>query len=744
LYDVPVRGWLIVSPALLVCAAFFFSCGSEESPAPSVPAIAGFVGSETCKTCHEDRHESWLETAHAYSLRDPTEDVVEGRFDGKPVETPRFVATPYRRDGRWFIKVEGKDGRPDGNHEVTRVVGRLFEQAYLTTDHRGRWPILPICWSIERGEWDVTHEVLEDISGHQGAISDDYDTRRQAFNHGCGQCHATDFDVGHNTQTGSLDSKMLEGAVACESCHGPGSVHAEFHLAAEGATASDTLAEEAARLLHPKKDLGRAKEVLHSCGRCHYTHKWMYAIDSDPRVGHEQIAVSLHFDRPGFYADGRLAGLNYHGTTQSQSACFLEGDMSCLSCHRMHGGKRFSMKWEGNSNRQCTQCHDENEYQAEAHTHHSAEAASCVDCHMPMFLTGVLHFVRDHSIRSPDPALTEKFGAANVPNACNECHKDQSAGWAREARDKWWGAGDAKMASNVAMVLRIRAGADKVQMADLIAMAEDTSNTTFFRMTALQAMLRDPVRWNRPKPMEAIQRLLGGQHVEMLQILCTALGAYPVQATTPGLLSLLDHENRPVRVLAGFAAIRAGWRGGHGADKQFVALYEDAKEMLVRQNHTVERLETVGYFADVVGTAEEMNDCYARILRLASAVPGEWRPAVVELLHRRARKATESGKHATALALYNDVRSASAGKPPVLLHLDAADSMSATGSSGPAQTSWRHVIAVTRKGSVFYELAQARLTGRSDGLKRWEANLSADPAGGELLQRVRWALKALK
>ena len=61
-----------------------------------------FVSSETCKSCHTDRHETWLKTAHAYSLREPSVEVVAGRFDGKPVETRYFTATPFRRDGGFW------------------------------------------------------------------------------------------------------------------------------------------------------------------------------------------------------------------------------------------------------------------------------------------------------------------------------------------------------------------------------------------------------------------------------------------------------------------------------------------------------------------------------------------------------------------------------------------------------------------------------------------------------------------
>ena len=276
-----------------------------------------FVSSETCKSCHAERHETWLKTAHAYSLREPSAEVVAGRFDGKPVETRYFTATPFRRDGGFWIRVDAKDARPSGEFRISRVIGRTFEQAYLFTGPRGEWRVLPLCWSLERQQWDLTHRVLDDISGGISA-GEDFDTREKIFNDGCGQCHATQYDIGYNTRTDSYASKMLEGAVACESCHGPGSAHVAWH---QQKRQPGPDYQSPARLLHPKKDLD-AKGVLESCGRCHYKHIWRYAIDEDPRVGFNEIAISQNHDSLGFFADGRLSGLNYNGSTQSQSSVF--------------------------------------------------------------------------------------------------------------------------------------------------------------------------------------------------------------------------------------------------------------------------------------------------------------------------------------------------------------------------------------------------------------------------------------
>jgi tetratricopeptide (TPR) repeat protein len=43
---------------------------------------------------------------------------------------------------------------------------------------------------------------------------------------------------------------------------------------------------------------------------------------------------------------------------------------------------------------------------------------------------------RDHSIRVPRPDLSMTLG---TPNACTDCHKDQSAQWAADAMERWYG-----------------------------------------------------------------------------------------------------------------------------------------------------------------------------------------------------------------------------------------------------------------------------------------------------------------
>lgn len=721
----------------LPATLFIWRGNQAATQAPSVPPPKpNFVSSETCRICHADRHKTWLKTAHAYSLREPSAEVVAGRFDGNAVETRYFTATPFRRDGGFWIRVEAKDARPSGEFRISRIIGRTFEQAYLFTGPKGEWRVLPLCWSLERQEWDLTHRVLDDISGGISA-GEDFDTREKIFNDGCGQCHATQYDIGYNPRTDAYASKMLEGAVACESCHGPGSAHVAWH---QEERKPEAAYQSPARLLHPQKDLD-ARGVLESCGRCHYKHIWRYAIDEDPRVGFNEIAISQNHDSLGFFADGRLSGLNYNGSTQSQSTCF-KGGMSCLSCHQMHGGKRWAMRWEEKDDAQCVQCHPKLVAAPQTHTHH--KAVSCVDCHMPKFLTGVLHTLRDHSMRSPEPELTERFQAANAPNACSNCHQDRPLAWMREWKAKWWKPTPQRMVENVGLVVALRRRV-RVETERLATTAEDSANELFFRLTAMRklAELSDDVA------RASLRRLLSDPHEEVRQLACAGIAEQPHPEAAAALMKLLEDPVRTVRVEAAYALVRCGWRGSTPA---FELVYSDAVKMLERQKTFDDILERLVPLADASGRNREMAEHLAPLFRNPN------RPRTMgDLLQRRGRILAEEGNHAGALDLYGQAvdhflrTSGPSGQSlPDLLYVDHAASLFALGRRQEAGSDWQQLLAQARPGSVPQLIAAARLASLSGvALKEIQAleaaveGLQNEAWAGELLRRARWEINTL-
>jgi hypothetical protein len=92
------------------------------------------------------------------------------------------------------------------------------------------------------------------------------------------------------------------------------------------------------------------------------------------------------------------------------------------------------LKFGEDADEMCVQCHPALRESPERHTRHEAgtEASRCVSCHMPRIMEAVLFQARSHEIDDvPDAEMTERFGAADSPNACLGCHRDRDPAWLR-------------------------------------------------------------------------------------------------------------------------------------------------------------------------------------------------------------------------------------------------------------------------------------------------------------------------
>src|SRR5262249_32647837 len=141
-----------------------------------------------------------------------------------------------------------------------------------------------------------------------------------------------------------------------------------------------------------------------------------------------------------FFADGRPKTSSFEYQALLQSRCHMEGQANCLTCHvAPHAKDRDADELaHGSAEASCLHCHATVAAQGKAHTHHEApEAQSCLACHMPKTVSGVLDAFADHAIDVPVPENTERHG---VPNACNACHAHEKSTPAQmaQAATKWW------------------------------------------------------------------------------------------------------------------------------------------------------------------------------------------------------------------------------------------------------------------------------------------------------------------
>jgi len=115
---------------------------------------------------------------------------------------------------------------------------------------------------------------------------------------------------------------------------------------------------------------------------------------------------------------------------------------------------------------------------------------------------------RDHSFRIPRPDLSKELG---TPNACTECHQDQTLDWASAAYLKWYGKGD----PHYGQLLKKGRAADHRAAAGLSDLVQDPSVPDIVRATAvslvpnlevLEVALADPSSLVRREAVRMLQR----------------------------------------------------------------------------------------------------------------------------------------------------------------------------------------------------------------------------------------------
>jgi len=391
----------------------------RNKPAPDPE---GFVGSESCRDCHEEFYELWAPSHHGLAMQPYTAELGQSAFTPQD-EALAIGQFRYRADlssEPGVIVESGPEG--DRRYPIEYVMGGKNVYYFLTPYLRGRLQTMPLAYDLNTKSWfdtaasGVRHfPDLEDAPLH-------WTDRPYTFNTSCYGCHVSQLTINYNLDEDSYDTSWSEPGINCETCHGPAGEHVRFCRESEEACTEDV------RLI--KTSVFDVPQTNTMCAPCHAK---MVAISDDFRPGdryfdHYDLVTLEHRD---FYPDGRDLGENYTMTTWSMSPCVKSGKLDCVDCHTSSGRYRFVE----DTNQACMPCHADKVGAATAHTNHPAGSSGneCVSCHMPK--TMFARMVRsDHSMRPPTPAATIAFES---PNACNICHTDRDAQWADKLVRQW-------------------------------------------------------------------------------------------------------------------------------------------------------------------------------------------------------------------------------------------------------------------------------------------------------------------
>lgn len=428
-----------------------------------------YASSDSCLECHEQQYNSWHASWHRTMTQVASPTTVLGNFDN--VQTQAYGKDIHlsNEDDQLWVTMHDPDQQATNDATIIRrpivmTTGSHHMQVYwYATGKDRRVAQLPIVWLNETSTWVPIHSIFLRPTQHLAGKSEG------RWNNTCIKCHATQGRP-RILPTGAppVDTHVAEFGIACEACHGPAAEHVALHRSPKTLALSPS-----ANIVNPAKlPHDRSAEV---CGQCHGV--WMAR---DKEEADHMFAEGLRF-RPGdrlsdtrhvflskqqpnnhvqdflqsdpdflsdrFWGDGmvRISGREYNGLIRS--ACFQQGDMSCLTCHALHPEEPFdATSWandqlsnEAESNDACLRCHQEfsTDVGLLEHTHHAADSSGslCYNCHMPYTTYGLLKAIRSHEISSPTIRESIDFGR---PTACNQCHLDKTLAWTGDWLHRWY------------------------------------------------------------------------------------------------------------------------------------------------------------------------------------------------------------------------------------------------------------------------------------------------------------------
>ncbi len=464
--------------------------GSTSPPGPATSVslpVADFVGTTTCRACHESEARAWDTSQHAAAMAEATATTVLGRFDDTTFTKDGVTSTFFKRDDRFFVRTDGADGQL-ADFEIAYTFGVAPLQQYLIRFPDGRIQALGIAWDSRaqaEGGQRWFHLYPDESIPHDDPLH--WTGLQQNWNFMCADCHSTNLRKGYDSTARTFHTTWSEISVGCESCHGPGSRHVDLARAGR-LTAGDTgltarLDERAGVTWRfdttaglPVRSTPRTTtREIDTCARCHSRRAQLTDAWHAGQPFEDGFRPST-LEAPLYYPDGQQRDEVYTIGSFTQSRMHAAG-VTCSDCHDPHAGR---LRVPGNGT--CVQCHQASTYDSPAHHFHTpgTAAAACTSCHMPTTTYMVVDPRHDHSFRVPRPDRTVTIG---VPNPCSTCHVAEGAAWA--ARQIAQRRGHAPQGFQ--MFAEVFAAADRgaPAAADLGRIAADPSQSTIARASAI-------------------------------------------------------------------------------------------------------------------------------------------------------------------------------------------------------------------------------------------------------------------
>jgi tetratricopeptide (TPR) repeat protein len=406
-----------------------FSCSEErEGSSAETPKkdtllylnhadTAHYVGIHTCRLCHQDIYNTFIETGMGKSFSGATKQKSAGDFTRSLIydEFSDFYYKSFwgRNDSLYFkeFRLQGKDTVYKRIERCDYIVGSGHHTNSHMQNINGYFNQMPMTFYTQKKEWHLP-------PGFENGVNTRF-TRKIGLE--CMSCHNAlpGFVLGSENKYSHVDE-----GINCERCHGPGSVHVQ-----QRSTGSkiDTTNYIDYSIVNPSKlSIDLQFDV---CQRCHLQGN---AILKEGRSFYDfkpgmKLSDYISVFLPKYAnADDEFI-MASHADRLKMSQCFIRSfnpkevknklkpykdALTCVTCHNPH----ISVKVTGSDvfNRACLNCHGNkiemncSEKTVARELHKSSlvplpSSLNCVSCHMPK--SGSIDIphvtVHDHYIRKP-------------------------------------------------------------------------------------------------------------------------------------------------------------------------------------------------------------------------------------------------------------------------------------------------------------------------------------------------------
>ncbi len=376
-----------------------------------------YSGPQACAECHLPIFQSFARTGHAAASAVAKAEELQKTLPSNP---HRVVLTPdsihvdleIRPEGAYQTAVATSgQSRFEHTEQFDIVIGSGKMGPSFLFWKGARLYQLPVGYISITNEWRYSPGFPKE----RASFSRPIDSR-------CLECHMTFAQVATDDPY-LFDRDSLVYGVSCESCHGPGQRHVEYHK-------SNPASASAQFVINPAK-IARERQI-DVCSLCHagggvkdlHTNAFSFC-PGDPLENHLRTKTAEEITVMGPHSNDQFLRL-------SRSRCFTESDrLVCTTCHNPHTFERNNTTL---FSKRCQTCHS-----AEA-CGKSAELGNlirdnCVDCHMRK--AGMeLHEMGFFSEGTASGATLMRDHWIRVPQGTNDGDNSLFANLAPQARER--------------------------------------------------------------------------------------------------------------------------------------------------------------------------------------------------------------------------------------------------------------------------------------------------------------------